>query len=375
MSSEIGVVSEGSVLPGAVRLLVVDDDVAICRQLANGLANAGFQVVTAHDAVGALAQATQTPPDVAIVDLGMPGVSGFDVIRQLKQTHGAAVHVIVLTGQDDEASRTEAFDAGTDDYVLKPIGVAEIRRRVSAAIRNQRAYVQIRLEKEVADRRLVYGQEASALLAHDLNNGLSVSLSNLSYLLDVVTGDDDVNDALAATLRSVRRMSGLVANFVDISRFEDAAVKPMATKVKVRGLLQSVLDVNASSVKKGATLQIDCPPELEARFDVGLVERVLHNLFGNAMRYLNAGGTIVLAAKRWHETEDNSVELSVTNSGPQIPENIRANLFGKYVQGKGGKRGMGLYFCRLVAEAHGGNISYEPREEGPSFVLRLPGHA
>jgi DNA-binding response OmpR family regulator len=369
------VVSEGSVLPGAVRLLVVDDDVAICRQLANGLANAGFQVVTAHDAVGALAQATQTPPDVAIVDLGMPGVSGFDVIRQLKQTHGAAVHVIVLTGQDDEASRTEAFDAGTDDYVLKPIGVAEIRRRVSAAIRNQRAYVQIRLEKEVADRRLVYGQEASALLAHDLNNGLSVSLSNLSYLLDVVTGDDDVNDALAATLRSVRRMSGLVANFVDISRFEDAAVKPMATKVKVRGLLQSVLDVNASSVKKGATLQIDCPPELEARFDVGLVERVLHNLFGNAMRYLNAGGTIVLAAKRWHETEDNSVELSVTNSGPQIPENIRANLFGKYVQGKGGKRGMGLYFCRLVAEAHGGNISYEPREEGPSFVLRLPGHA
>ena len=375
MSSEIGLVSEGSVLPGAVRLLVVDDDVSICRQLASGLANAGFQVVTAHDAGGALAQAAQTPPDVAIVDLGMPGVSGFDVIRQLKESYGAAVHVIVLTGQDDEASRSEAFDAGTDDYVLKPIGVAEVRRRVSAAIRNQRAYVQVRLEKEAAERRLVYGQEASALLAHDLNNGLSVSLSNLSYLLDVVTGDEDVNDALAATLRSVRRMSGLVANFVDISRFEDAAVKPMVTKVKVRGLLQSVLDVNASSVKKGATLQIDCTPELEARFDIGLVERVLHNLFGNAMRYVNAGGNIVLSATRWHENEDNSVELRVTNSGPQIPENIRANLFGKYVQGKGGKRGMGLYFCRLVAEAHGGNISCEPREEGPSFVLRLPGHA
>jgi DNA-binding response OmpR family regulator len=375
MSSEIGLVSDGAVLPGAVRLLVVDDDVAICRQLASGLANAGFQVVTAHDAVGALAQATQTPPDVAIVDLGMPGVSGFDVIRQLKQTHGASVHVIVLTGQDDEASRAEAFDAGTDDYVLKPIGVSEIRRRVSAAIRNQRAYVQVRLEKEAADRRLVYGQEASALLAHDLNNGLSVSLSNLSYLLDVVKGDDDVNDALAATLRSVRRMSGLVANFVDISRFEDAAVKPMVTRTKVRGLLQSVLDVNSSSAKKGASLEIDCPPELEARVDIGHVERVLHNLAGNAMRYCNAGGRVILAAKRWHTADDCSAEISVTNTGPQIPENIRGNLFGKYVQGKGGKRGMGLYFCRLVAEAHGGNISYEPREEGPSFVLRVPGHA
>jgi signal transduction histidine kinase len=375
MSSEIGVASDGAVLPGAVRLLVVDDDVAICRQLASGLASAGFQVVTAHDAAGALAQATLTPPDVAIVDLGMPGVSGFDVIRRLKEGHGPTVHVMVLTGQDDEGSRAEAFEAGADDYVLKPAGVSEIRRRVSAALRNQRAYVQVRLEKEAAERRLVYGQEASALLAHDLNNGLSVSLSNLSYLLDVVTGDEDVNEALAATLRSVRRMSGLVANFVDIARFEDAAVKPMVNKAKVRALLQSVIDVNASSVKKGATLEVECPPELEAKFDVGLVERVLHNLFGNAMRYCPPGGRISLAARRWHETEGASVELCVTNSGPQIPENIRANLFGKYVQGKGGKRGMGLYFCRLVAEAHGGNISCEAREEGPSFVLRLPGHS
>jgi DNA-binding response OmpR family regulator len=375
MSSEIGVVSENTVLPGGVRLLVVDDDAAICRQLASGLASAGFQVVTANDAEGAMRQAAQTPPDVAIVDLGMPGVSGFDVIRHLKQLLGAAVHVIVLTGQDDERSRTDAFDAGTDDYVLKPIGIAEVRRRVSAALRTQRAFVQVRLEKEAAERRLVYGQEASALLAHDLNNGLSVSLSNLSYLLDVVQGDQDVNDALAATLRSVRRMSSLVANFVDIARFEDAAVKPMVARTKVRSVLQSVIEVHSTTVTRGAKLEIDCPPDLEGRFDGGLVERVLHNLFGNATRYVNANGTITLCGKRWIEGESGSVEISVTNTGPQVPENIRGNLFGKYVQGKGGKRGMGLYFCRLVAEAHGGRIEYEARPDGPSFVLRLPGHA
>lgn len=368
-------VSDSLVLPSAVRVLVVDDDVAICRQLAAGLASAGFQVVTANDAQGAIQQAWETPPDVAIVDLGMPDVSGFEVIRHLKRVQGAAVHVIVLTGQDDERSRTEAFDAGTDDYVLKPIGIAEIRRRVSAAIRTQRAFVQVRLEKEAAERRLVYGQEASALLAHDLNNGLSVSLSNLSYLLDVVTGDADTSEALAATLRSVRRMSSLVANFVDIARFEDAAVKPIVMKTKVRSVLQSVIDVHASSVTRGATLDVDCDPDLEGRFDGGLVERVLHNLFGNATRYVNQNGKIILGGKRWIEGEDNSVEISVTNTGPQVPENIRGNLFGKYVQGKGGKRGMGLYFCRLVAEAHGGRIEYEARSHGPSFVLRLPGRA
>ncbi len=375
MSSEIGVVSENAVLPGAVRLLVVDDDVAIARQLASGLAAAGFQVVTANDAEEAMRQSALTPPDVAIVDLGMPDVAGFAVIRHLKQMCGPAVHVIVLTGQDDERSRTEAFDAGTDDYVLKPIGMAEIRRRVTAAVRNQRAFVQVRLEKEAAERRLVYGQEASALLAHDLNNGLSVSLSNLSYLLDVVKGDEDVGEALAATLRSVRRMSGLVANFVDIARFEDAAVKPMVMRTKVRTVLQSVIDVHAPSFTRGASLDIDCDPALEGRFDGGLVERVLHNLFGNATRYVNANGKITLIGRRWIDGEDGSIEIAVVNTGPQIPENIRGNLFGKYVQGKGGKRGMGLYFCRLVAEAHGGRIEYEARSEGPSFVLRLPGHA
>jgi signal transduction histidine kinase len=101
---------------------------------------------------------------------------------------------------------------------------------------------------------------------------------------------------------------------------------------------------------------------------------VLHNLFGNAMRYCNSNGKIVLAARRLREGDD-SVEISVRNTGPQIPEDIRGNLFGKYVRGKGGRRGMGLYFCRLVAEAHGGTIACEPHAEGPSFVLRLPGRA
>lgn len=375
MSGEIGVLSEQTMLPSSARVIVVDDDVAICRQLAAGLATAGFQVVTAHDAAGALAQAGQTPPDVAIVDLGMPGVSGFDVIRHLKQQHGQAVHVIVLTGQDDEASRSEAYEAGTDDYVLKPIGLAEIRRRVTAAVRAQQAFVQVRLEKEAAERRLVYGQEASALLAHDLNNGLSVSLSNLNYLLDVVQGDADTKDALSAALRSVRRMAGLVANFVDIARFEDAAVKPQVTRSKLHGLLHSVIEVNAPTAKKGARLEVACDPELEGRFDVGLVERVLHNLAGNAMRYCQANGRVELGAKRWIASEADSLEIWVLNTGPQVPENIRPNLFGKYVQGKGGKRGMGLYFCRLVADAHGGRIEYEAREDGPCFVLRLPGRA
>ena len=169
-------------------------------------------------------------------------------------------------------------------------------------------------------------------------------------------------------------MSSLVANFVDIARFEDAAVKPMVASTLAYHVLESVLEVNASSLQRGVTITIDCEPSLMARFDAALVERVLHNLVGNASRYCNQGGVISVTARRWND-DDDSIEISVTNSGPQIPENIRPQLFGKYVRGGGGKRGMGLYFCRLVAEAHGGRIDYEASGIGPRFVIRLPGRA
>lgn len=372
MSLEAG--GAGVESPTGVRVLVVDDDEVICRQTAAGLAASGYQVVTAHDGDRAIGQALETPPDIAIVDLEMDGTSGFDVIRALKEQSGHAVHVIVMTGHDDEANRAAAFDAGTDDYIVKPTGLAEIKRRLTRAVRSVHAYVDVRVAKEAADRRMTYGAEATALLAHDLNNGLAVALGNVQYLDDELTAvSADQKDALSSTIRSLRRMSGLVANFVDIARFEDAAVKPIVAEVRVATVLDSVMEVNASLLSRGAKIGIECAPDLQGRFDAALVERVLHNLVGNAARYCNQNGEIRVTASRWNDA--GSVELAVMNTGPQVPENIRPNLFGKYVRGGGGKRGMGLYFCRLVAEAHGGRIDYEAAQSGPAFVMRLPGRS
>jgi signal transduction histidine kinase len=150
-------------------------------------------------------------------------------------------------------------------------------------------------------------------------------------------------------------------------------VKPIVAEVRVATVLDSVMEVNASLLSRGAKIEIECASELQGRFDAALVERVLHNLVGNAARYCNQNGLIRVSAKRWNDA--GSVELNVMNTGPQVPENIRPNLFGKYVRGGGGKRGMGLYFSRLVAEAHGGRIDYEAAQAGPAFVVRLPGRS
>jgi two-component system sensor histidine kinase/response regulator len=369
----LAVSASTAAVPPGVRVLVADDDPLIRRALVKNLTRIGFEVHPADDGAPAIALAETTPPDIAVVDLTMP-TSGLEVVRRLKELYGSAVHVTVLSGRDDEETRMTAFDAGADDFLVKPIPIAELRRRIAASARSQQAYVQARQARDRADRLLAYSAEASALLAHDLNNGLAVALSNMTYLAQTVTLDEDQDQALGSTLRALKRMAGLVANFVDIARFEDAQVKPRATRIAIRELLLEVMSVHAPSIGKGIRHSVTCDPELFGFFDEALIERVLHNLVGNAVRYCNPGGLIKLAAEPWLQPERQAgVELQVINTGPTIPDAMRGTLFAKYARGNNGKRGLGLYFCRLACDAHGGSIGYEATAEGSLFVIRIPG--
>jgi two-component system, sensor histidine kinase and response regulator len=360
--------------PSGVRILVVDDDPHVCRSIANAMSRAGFHVLTAEDGAPALELAAHALPDIALVDFNMP-TPGLTVVERLKATHGPAIHIAVLSGEDDEETRAACFDAGADEVLSKPMNMAELRRRMLAAARMQRAYVESRLARERADRLLAYGVEAAAMLAHDLNNGLSVALTNMSYLHGALRLGELESQALTATLSALRRMSGLVANFVDIARFEDAAVKPQTAPTNVRALLRDVIEVHAATPASSVRFEIDCEPALSGTFDPALIERVLHNLIGNAVRYCFVGGVVRLAARTWDPLTPSSLELTVYNSGPPVAESVRDHLFDKYAKGSNGKRGFGLYFCRLACEAHGGTISYRDTEGGPVFCVRLPGRS
>ncbi len=359
--------------PG-IRVLIADDE-AMSRQLVSGaLRSRGYQIREAADGDAALASAEQHCPDLAVIDLDMSPTDGFEVVRSLKAARGPAIHVTVLSGWNDDASRLAAFDAGADDFIAKPIFVPELVRRINAAARGQRAFVEARQAREHADRLMLYGQEASALLAHDLNNGLSVALGNLAFLQECPRLDADETDAARATLRALQRMAGLVSNFVDISRLEEAVLVPRAERVDVRPLLEEVIAIHAPALRNdGSSIEIDCSRTISCRFDPALIERVLHNLVGNAVRYVQAGGRVRISAMQVICPGTAHLEISVANTGPPVPGEVVDKLFSKYsTGGPRSQRGMGLYFCRLACEAHGGSIAYRPAGDGPSFVLRLP---
>ena len=116
------------------RVLVVDDDDAIRRAIASALARSGFDVSTASDAGPALQIAEVATPDIVVVDYNMP-TGGLAVVRGLKQRHGAAIYVAVLTGEDDQTTRDACRDAGADAVLIKPIAPSELRRVLTAAAR------------------------------------------------------------------------------------------------------------------------------------------------------------------------------------------------------------------------------------------------
>jgi two-component system KDP operon response regulator KdpE len=115
------------------RILVVDDDRSLLRALAIALAARGHEVPTARSGAEGIAQASLSPPDVVVLDLGLPDMDGIDVCRRLRQW--TPVPIIVLSAAGSEPTKVTALDAGADDYVTKPFGMAELEARLRVALR------------------------------------------------------------------------------------------------------------------------------------------------------------------------------------------------------------------------------------------------
>jgi len=119
-----------------LRVLVVDDEPPIRRFLRTSLSAQGYDITEAEDGAKALEEVRRRSPDVLVLDLGLPGIDGLEVIRRLRGS-GASLPIIVLSSRVDEAGKVEALDLGADDYVTKPFGVDELLARIRAAMRHK----------------------------------------------------------------------------------------------------------------------------------------------------------------------------------------------------------------------------------------------
>ena len=220
----------------------------------------------------------------------------------------------------------------------------------------------------------------AALVVHDLRSPLSAVQGYLHLLRDELASDPEASKTALSYLEDcgvlVSKALGLVSTILDVDELEDGILHAHRTPVKLVELVDRARAGNRAHFEvRQLALELDLDPDMTVWLDRDLFGRVIENLLDNATRYAPRGGRCAIAITR----RDSMVEVAIGNSGPPVPMAERDAIFGRYFQverrraSARAKRGLGLYFCKLAVEAHGGTIHVEERGDlGAVFVVRFP---
>jgi signal transduction histidine kinase len=217
------------------------------------------------------------------------------------------------------------------------------------------------------------------LIVHDMRSPISATILSLEYLsehLKRLPNTESLIEAADDALTASTNVSDMISQILDTAKLEEGRITLHSAPLAARELLntaQGLAQVRAR--RRQLQMDVEVVPEgLTTNVDARLFPRLLENLVSNALRHTPPEGRILLQAVR----QDGQVVIAVHNSGAPIAAGEREKIFDKFQQGNGEARrlsgwGLGLYFCRLVAEAHGGHIRVEDVPGWTtSFVIRLP---
>ncbi len=357
------------------KVVVVDADARARELVVADLDGRGYELLTFATFAEALTFAETTPPDILFV--AAPDPSAFAACHVLRG-RDAYLPVVFLTDVGDEPARSRAFEAGAEQILEKPIARHDLRARAKNLLNLRKNQLALAAQNEQLRRLQAFKDEMAALMVHDLKSPLSAIAMNLDVALGGLPEEgvpDDVRGALEDCRVASARLFRMIANLLDIAKSEDGRLVARLAPVELKSLIAKIAEDHLTEARL-RNVNVVCDASLEGLFEVDadLLGRVVENLIENGLRYTRPGGTLrVVAADLGTQ-----LEVRVANDGPAIPTEARAHIFEKYGQAQTPgatriNRGLGLYFCRVAAEAHGGSILLGD-EPGMTtcFSVRLP---
>ncbi len=375
--------SQGTNQTRGADLLVVDDDPRNRRLLEGYLLSEGYQVRLASDGQEALDEAGRQPPDLVLLDVMMPGMNGFEVCKTLKANPATRLtQVMMVTALDGTPNRVEGLDGGADDYVSKPVRREEFMAKVRSLLRARTLMTELEHARAVLAERNAQLEELEAFketliqtVVHDLKNPLSVVIGNLDLLARKADGRDAIQ--IGRSRSSAERMHRMILDLLDIAVLEEGRfqLKPEAIDTVAMARLV-VEEAGVSAERKNVKLELETSSEdCTVDGDPSVLRRVMDNLLANALEHSPSDTRICLGVCQREE----GIEISVADEGEGIPPEHRDKIFEKYARldlkksGASANRGLGLTFCRLAVEAHGGTIWVEDAPGGGAlFRVLLP---
>ncbi len=355
--------------PRRWRILIADDEPTVTDTYAAAFAKSGIDTEKAYDGKECLEKGTASPFDLILVDIRMPGLDGYEVVKRLRLLpHLKYTPIVMLTGLGDSSAAIEtSYSLGATEYWKKPVPTEELTARARALLRIGDA------ERKMRDMRESY----TAMIVHDLRNPLGAIVG----LAEVIAEDKDtlpphISEMADDIRKSGQLMLNIISDFHDIARFESADVylpkrATALTDVIKRGLEihKSIRDHKAIAV----SLEVDEIPPL--MIDGERMIQVLDRVFDNAFRFTPPQGTIAIRA----HAANGLVTLEIADSGPGIDDKDLCLLFDKMRiatpgwKREGSRTGLGLPICRAIVEAHGGTITARSGAKvGTTITITLP---
>ena len=370
-------------------ILVADDVPANVELLFDQLHVLGFRAIAAADGPSALVACAEQKPDLCILDVSMPagdlGVddrsTGFEVCRRIKRDpRTARIPVIFVTALNDTTDRVKAIEAGGDDFLTKPHNRLVLGARVRSLLKLKAATdaleESLRKQKELEKVR----DDLMKMIVHDLKSPLTSVIGAMEMLMDGDFGalTNDQRSALGDAEGRAEDLLALIEDLLEVARLEETRLTLHLAPIAPGALIAEVKhDWEMRFQQERATVTIelsDEAPVIEA--DHALVKRVFSNLVQNALTHSARSVMVILGARR----EGDGTLFTVADNGVGIPPEYHDIIFRKFEQVKTlhiprvRSSGLGLAFCKLVVEAHGGRIWVKSGGDmtGSAFHFWLP---
>ncbi|MBI2831979.1 MAG: response regulator [Chloroflexi bacterium] len=297
--------------------------------------------------------------DVVMLDMNLPDSQGLETLIKF-QCRFPRLPVVIMTAVADEVVAVQAVQQGAQDYLVKgQASVALLTRALSYAIERKKMQQQL-LEYE----KMAYLGKLSGFIAHEIRNPLATIDTSAYYLEKTLKEPGAKTKAHLERIRSaVNRASAIIKKLIDMSRMKE----PTPENLDIAELINDLVKENHPDCVK---LVLDLPARpLVFLADKEQLRMALGNIIRNGMEAMSEGGTLTIAARR----VENDVEISVRDTGPGIPPEIKGHLFEPFATTKHDSAGFGLAIVKTIIDKHHGTIqaASEPGK-GTKFTIRLP---
>lgn len=359
-----------------IKFLLVDDVPSNLEAMAALLQRDGLELHCAGSAREALELMLVHEYALALLDVQMPEIGGFELAELMRSTaRTRTIPIIFVTGAASDPIREfRGYDAGAVAFLVKPVAPNVLRNKANTFFELARQRQQLQLLADELQQTLQFHETFVAAVTHDLRAPLH-TIAMGTEVLDGSVTQPDATKAVAMVRASATRMASMLEALTDLARARLSGGMPVQRQpVDAHEIARAIVD-EASTSHPAQRVVLHRSGGGQAEWDRGLVSRLLANLVNNALRHGDRAAPITLTVDG---TADDSVEMRVHNLG-EIPAARRARLFQPFARERhasGEGLGLGLYIVQQIALAHGGTVRADSDAgEGTTVVVRLPRRA